>query len=385
VPDGSLQREHDLLGRVFGAIVIITLGIVATVATLSGPSEERWGMLDGASAWPSEILRGIGVLLGIVLIGRATSVYRSIRHRAAVTEAAPTAEIRGSTTPADNNDNDNKRVLADERSSSSLLNWNASGSLAGRINISTLLAELSERCRWRAVVYRISLRSTGLIAVFTGMLIAAPPSPPPIRGDLPFTIHVVLMGLLAFVLNLLALIAFDAAQVCSRFTKLLTQRPSEWSSGAVQSCRKYADYPGILTQELLDIESIAESTDRVMRLVLYPVALAAISFLAWHPAIDAWEIGPSAVALYGSSVVLAGAAAWQLRRQASRARHAALRRIDEIAPDHREYAESARKLVIDEDRGAFTGWQRDPTFQTVVVPIVVIVLAKSLELLGVIG
>jgi len=229
--------------------------------------------------------------------------------------------------------------------------------------------------RWN----RVLLRSLAYV-VFCGALFLVFSVPdPPYRGGLCWWV-----GNTANVASMLALVLLtfyivDATVLCRRFIKILATGKTSWPQpalGAQDVARRALNDDE--AAEWLDVRTMAEWTETVGKLILYPFAVLLLLILARSSYFDNWTWPIPVVAAYFLILLYALGCAYSLRRRAEKARQAALERlrINLIqvtgATQHDARRADQIRLVIDEIRtirqGAFSPLTENPILSAILIP-----------------
>jgi len=278
---------------------------------------EPFFWLEGISVWPTEILRGLSMLLAVALLVKGWRSLRSnledvtTRYGFAIEEdpAQPERWRRYITNV--------KWVLSPRGSSSDM----QAGSL------------------WH--LYRDAgsglnrlLRLMILVVVYTTLFVllwrvlGTEDFSGPCRGL--FSCRLDLMLALASYASLavLNLFVFDAVLLCRRWIGALAQTSEGWPAALTDHLEWRTPENVSKALELMKIDLIAQRTDLVNRLVRYPFIVLLIMMVARNSYFDDWYFPLTMIVGWVVNVLLAIAAALLLYRAAEQARQASLTRLN---------------------------------------------------------
>jgi len=339
------QKMHSAGMRWIALSVLAAAGGFVLVALGSGYSGEPWGWLDGVSAWPSEIVRLVAVLAGIVFIVLSSRAVAELWQHAAGMQELFHADERGpvlsllNATPGHPAQGSKARGWQSSLKRVSVVDWACPVQGSGReqrIDIATLLRQFRYKCLLKGRGARLSLLGACLGAAILGAIATLDIPLVPVRGVAAYCIHLALMVALAIVINLVTLITWDASHICSRFVNQLAAFPSRWPEEFRSAAARTTGVSTRFVDSWLDIQSIARISAVANSLMYYPMILIVLSAVAWHRRVDAWSFGALFVVLYGLSLSVCILAAYSLRRSAE---HARRREVDRL---NRQLAELDR-------------------------------------------
>lgn len=338
---GAWDRVHARGGRWLIVPPVAVLAGFAIVAIGSGASGEPWGVLDGVSAWPAEILRVLALVAGVVAGQACIRTQRTLWRAAAglddrelfppisraglararelertLLECPP--ELPGS--PGDTCWTRRLRTM-------SIVDWRVPVA-DGHLYITGLLRQFRHRCGLESCATRLLLLALPFVAVIIGALGVLYVPPVPLRGSATYAVHVALMTALALVLNAVVLVLWDCGHLCNRYVGHLARHRSRWPEPYRTAALEITGVSTGFVDSWLDVRSIARVTTLVNRLIYFPVAIILLSALAWHARIDDWSFSLLFVVLYGLSLSVCVLAAFSLRRSAERARNGEVLRLE---------------------------------------------------------
>jgi hypothetical protein len=111
----------------------------------------------------------------------------------------------------------------------------------------------------------------------------------PLRGPaaLQWDAYLLLGAILTFIV--LSFLTFDAAPLCRRFVRALSEAPTIYAASARRHfSAKRGNIPEEYLDERIDLQLIADLTERVSRLVYYSCGLLILMVLARNSWWDAW-------------------------------------------------------------------------------------------------
>jgi len=195
----------------------------------------------------------------------------------------------------------------------------------------------------------------------------------PARGDLLNEVNRPLVMASTISFMLLAFFAVDKAVLCRRFIKQLSAAPTLYGP---TTCRHFARQMGRIDDDYLDewidLQLIAELTERVGRLIYYPTILMLLLMLARNSWWDAWKWPLQLLIIYGFNFTIALASIVILQRAAKDAKRTAEQTLAEkvrklrarIAPspaaNNAARGEEILKEVQGLNRGAFVPFWENP-------------------------
>ncbi len=244
----------------------------------------------------------------------------------------------------------------------------------------------------------------------------------PIRGIL--AVETDRQVLLASVFAIIGLTFFvvDASRLCETFLERLSAHATQWPNEALA---RIAVRRSLVVEEdasdLLDAQLIADRTEVVGKLIVYPFFVLAILMIARVGFFDHWHWPLSLVIIFGIMSSYALACAVIMRRAGENARQKILERLQEklsqahaghvqerregdggteAASDEsmlgEQQAEERRRVRVDQirllieevkglQRGAFAPWSRHPIVKAVLLPFGGLGAVLLLDMMGSIG
>lgn len=361
---------------------------------------EPFGLLQGISFWPSQLLRllAIVVAVGLLLKGRRllrkgfatveaeyprlaapgpgsdqppgdrtflAAVHRFRRCSETSAGGAPFADVprlwrtyrRAEAEPEETGARD-PRTGKDE----------AEGGQAGADDLPFVLACLPS---WLAAILFVVLFL--LTGVVLRMVLGGSPNTPT-RGEIELYVN---KAILFFAVVSFLLLLFHACSESFRAVWLARRLQSrdQWPDGLVRRYELKLSPTGVVTPGVrraidhwLDVGLIARVTEPVQRIVFYPFLVLALLILARSPLFDAWSTPGFLLALFSLFIALVVAAAWRLRTTAESLRQRAQQSLTREIADARIAGDEGLATRLEAMRdyteslatGAFLPFSRQP-------------------------
>lgn len=386
-------RFGRLLGHVFvwGTVVVVVFGVLPAALIMwdhKQPDGEPFSLTDGISIWPPTYIRYVAFLVALYSsYSICRKLKRSDRNLVDQWFAAPAhGKVFG------------KPVLWRKLSQfkfrealkafwedSLTFNW-PSIHPGWKPNYKPGEPHAKATGLFRDYVQRgkASVRLARVIPIvllyltFSWCLFAAaePPTNPyrgPVAGGVAFAIlisAVVAMLLLVF-------LVLDATQLFRRLLVALKNAEPDWSSPEVE--RLYQERGAVFpnersdVRELVTIRLVAEQSNVVGKLIVYPFLIVFLMILSRNPAFDYMNLGWVLIVQW--SIILGAAifTSYAMRRHADALRQEILARLRGVLPSAIDTNRFERlKLLIEairhEDRGAFGPWYADPVLRGLAIP-----------------
>jgi len=209
----------------------------------------------------------------------------------------------------------------------------------------------------------------------------------PVRGGLANVWDLVLLALSVAAYLFLAFWTIDAARLCRWLIEHLSQAPTKYPKSCLQFFARQRglenprdeDLP--MLAEWIDVQLIAELTERVGRLVYYPFIVFFLLLLSRNNWWARWPWPPSLVVIFGANLLLALASMLILQRAAIKARNAGLiqlrafvaaaERKSETPPPAGREADVGRRLIEEVEslqRGAYAPFWHNPVLGALLIP-----------------
>jgi hypothetical protein len=377
---------------------------------------KRWILTGGVSLWPTEVLRLVGAFLSVLFLVHAHyALYRSkvaaaARYRLPFPDppAAFWQEVRKWARARD------WSAMWRDRLGRDVLGWEHKQE---RNRLATAcappLSVHGKRTRKAQTAHRVpalwdKYRGYGQLASRLGrivpmallfvalgcaaLLFFGPPLRP-IRGPFSDWADRFIFAASLFMMVLMTFFVADATRLCEIFCRSLAGDQTPWDESVVKGFaaersiraqddpQKWPDaqkWPDV--QKWLDIQFIADHTQAIGQLILYPFIVLAIMIVAHNPVFDRWEWPIPLILIFGITCAYAVWCVIVLRRTAENARGDALEKLTQrviqlsASPDPQASARAGQiKLTIEEikdiRRGAFTPLAQHPLVGAVLIPI----------------
>jgi hypothetical protein len=287
----------------FGACLVFGAAFLSLVNwiwldTFVRPEGEPFSLTAGVSAWPAQLVRFTAFALAVVLTVRLVYLLREVRYEE--TRKFRLSPPLDRPTPANEPPTDEACVQ-------------------------TLWWEYRASSRFHHRWWRVTLFVATYFALLFAIHIAFGESAlRPLRGAelLSLNISLVLLSVLGFLF--LAGATADAARQCRVFIEKLGGRRTTYP----EATRRYfsrirGDINEAYLDEWIDVQLIANLTERIGRLVYFPAGLLLLLLLARTSWWDNWSWPPSLVLTYLLNFVLALASVIILQHAAKRAKREA--------------------------------------------------------------
>ena len=381
-PDLHLRSRWLFGGALVLLVAAVTLLLVrAVLDTLAGTGEPfLW--LEGVSAWPSELIRFVALLLSLLFLVYAMQrVWRDDVRLSAAFHILPQAAV--------------------ERLRDTLLGrFTGVLDTNGTVNIGRLWAQYRLCGQW----YYALLRSSVLVVAF--MLLAASlfhlfgAANVPVRGVWAFRFDRAVMFLCVILFLWLLFYVNDAIRLCDRFIFHLTHegRLTAWPQAALAQAQAdlglgRLDEIELLRKTLdpwLDLDIIRRRTAAIGPLIYLPFIVLALLILARWPVFDHWDTPPALALVFGLSFAISCINAFLLQQTAGGAREACLNQLQDVLatvratrPDDRvtlQQVETMLTRVRNLREGAFVPFLEQPLTRAALLPFGSAGLLQLIEL-----
>ena len=384
----TVRKHVKSVGQYVGKHLLRSCG--ALVASLSfilwfyadiydRPVEEPFILNSGISIWPTEILRVVAIILSLSLLLRA---MRKLDEN----DTKLKEEFLFCRKNKETNEQKEPREERIARIWGMLKHYKD-------ISVASLHDSLKDAkgdvdAMWNSYAGHgrgeaRHVRTAIYVAVFLGfglslMLMYGFPYNP-IRGSKSLIVDRVLLA--ASVLTFLYLTFFivDATRLCNIFIDVVKDTPPQWNDATLDEYRKQVDVAkqaGIRPiHEALLIKLIAERTEIVAKLVLYPFTVLFVMILSRSNYFDKWSTPPHLAVIILLTAVYAWSCAFTLRRSTEKARTRVLERLSrmqKLATGQESSLAALTKDIIEEvkneHRGAFASFAQQPIVQAVLIP-----------------
>ncbi|MBI1396713.1 MAG: hypothetical protein GC151_12090 [Betaproteobacteria bacterium] len=297
--------------------------ILRGLASIGDPGGEPFFWAEGVSVWPSELLRLVALTLGVCFLVYAFSeLHRSADRLATRFDLEGGTDLRTTWRVA--------------------LGW--FGTRKNDVGTKGRAAQLWAQYRRSGHLFWRLARSFAWVVLFylgAAVMFHLTERPNnPARGLAAMQVEGFLRITVVFVFLFLLFAVNDAIRLCTRFLRELTasRETNDWSPGA---CREFGEALGLpatlqpaardkVLDAWIDTRFAARLTADVGLLIYFPFVIFAFLLAArWH-VVDAWDLAPGLVVVLAAGFVLACVNAVEMQRAASRARHSALWRLNDM-------------------------------------------------------
>jgi hypothetical protein len=367
VPKG--QRLSVLLpSALFIAfLAVLLLQMVASVRDASG---EPFAWLEGVSAWPSEIIRWVALLLGACFL---VYMFRAIQR----------------------NDSELQRefhipVADDERPFWQRIRgrFYVGGAGIGMPRTAALWSQYLNSGTWSLLILWALVWTVTFMALSSALFALLGLPNHPMRGELALRLDRMLIMALVVIFLLLLFSVNAAIRLCGRFIEELIAQDDarDWPDEArrVFAARVGlkpdidAQLAGDILDPWIDIRFIALRTQAIGPLIYFPFVLLGLMVVARWSVFDDWDIPIALAIVFIVGFTIACVNAFLMQRAASRARSLALERLQTLQlqskgqapgvypiPAHLDaIAESVRSLR----KGAFVPFTEQPLVRAALIP-----------------
>lgn len=347
-----------------GRLKQLVAGIVLTAAALLVFIGISWGGtftpggeplgFSGVSAWPGEFIR---LLVLLFCVGTCLRLQNGLREA--------TSEItRRYRLPWVN----------ERRGKRGHVWWSFPEQPLGvsEVNADSLWRQFQEARQLRQRGARVAVQ-VALYMTFAGCLFILASTPAsPVRGALLFAIDKLLLFASVISLLFLTFWTVDSARLTVWFTRRLCTGDTTYPKETLAHfARKWSIEDRSLLDEWIDMQLIADLTERAGRLVYFPFIAMLLMMLARSPWWDRWSWPWPLLVIVCLNLGFAAASAIMLRRSAKRARQTSIQNLSEkvnaarrnvvpIAEHHTSQAQRLLDEVKNLRRGAFAPLSESP-------------------------
>src|SRR5258708_269433 len=198
----------------------------------------------------------------------------------------------------------------------------------------------------------------------------------PSRGYLSNGIDWAVLILSSGLLVSLIFFVVDTVLLCRRFIENLSEKPTGWPASLLLRHAKARNMDEEHLDEWLYIQLIAKRTEVVGKFIYYPFIILFIVIIAHNNFFDHFDWPISLLLVFGINAAYAFYCAVALRQATEKARHEALKRLDEKLVKARgagnEHSATTIQLTIEHikavNEGAFAPWSEQPFIPAVFLP-----------------
>jgi hypothetical protein len=323
---------------------LAALGLVCViwVDTFWRPDGEPFSLTSGISAWPAQVLR-------LLVLALAVRFCFWLRHKVREAFLTLTRKFRLSAP------NPTAVALTDGVCADSIWQEYRNESLKPR-------------------GLRIGLLTVGYLVLLAAISQAFGESIlQPVRGNVILVLNLVLLVFSILGFLALAFLTVDTATLCRGFIENLSAGPTEYPEATRQHfSRQMGRINNEYLDEWIDLQLIADLTERVGRMVYYPAGLILLLFLARNSWWDCWAWPVSLIVVFASNFILALASVVILQRAAKDAKRVAEQTLTakvkklqaQAAPSAAQNNASQAEKLLEEirglNRGAFVPFWENP-------------------------
>ena len=366
-PFATTMRSLSNFAR-FGWIAPAAMLIVFLLAVLDNQSPgegEPFSWTNGASAWPTQLLRVLTIGLAIGLLFRGEEDLR--RNQLALSRRFLLS------------DGDEQRL---PYNGNRIPGWLHS---PVAVRAKRLWLEYRWLGRWRNRARRVFFMATVYIGALVALSFAVSGMPPmPIRGVICNTVNLFLLWTVVIATVLLNFFVVDATRLCQRFIQNLNNAPTIYPKETREKFRgdvdKAADDD---LDDWLDMQIIATRSAEVSRLIYYPFVTLFLLVLARARYWDDWTWQPLLILIFVFNIAWAVSSAVVLQRSAKAAKAQALEslrqkmcRLPESGSELRLYRfTKMREDISALNSGVFAGYFNNPILGALSLPLAGTVIA----------
>lgn len=375
-------REHHPLTPwnlvVWATGLLLAILLVLIAHSHLSPDEEPFTFVSGISVWPSALIRFAAAVAAAVFICKGLADLRSHPEGLYVTamETCRTKTARST--------RHRKHLTWRARRSAAYeaFLWRPTRPprLPARQQTVTVAALVCLHARRGRVLSRV-IRFVAMSACFLAFgyclfRIVGFPNHPYRGGRERWVSQFVLLSSVV-ALVCLTFFVVDAIQLCRRFLSSLSKESRGWLKAPMDDAlHKWKRPERDDLRELLKIEVIANYTNVVSKMLIYPFSILLLLIIARHPAFDYWDIPVALVVLMLLLFFIPLAQGLLMRRDAHKARELSLANLRRAMATVPAANEQNRKDVIAQliaeiertQRGAFRMITDDYVFRALAIP-----------------
>ena len=304
-------REYRIL---FSGLVVMSVAFAAYISLhMPRPLDEPFSWLEGISAWPTEILRVLAIVLTLF------SIYHGIKKLSK--GDAYTAKLFCLPWNA-------PRPAAQDHDLRKLHNfwwlYQARGIAVSKLDQCLETQETQQAPAWNG---QTVLRHTGLrvfvyLCIGIGLFLISGLASAPIRGALIFLDRVLLCSA-AVSFPFLLFFVLDASRRATWLARKLGET-NAWPPDTLEEFGLQQEQRARYFDQWLDVRLIAAATIETGKLVYYPFAVFFLILVACSSLFDTWSLPWPLVTVFGLALALMLTAGARLRREAEHVRNEAL-------------------------------------------------------------
>jgi hypothetical protein len=352
------EVEHLYVYGMLGVLVLAAFAVLVWRDTFELAGGEPFSAISGTSVWPAEALRLIAIILALVFGREAHS-----QMRIGILEICRRYRLRVAEAPRE-----------------SFWTISSTGVPAVRVNVADWWRAYQEMGFPGQRTRRVALAAACYAVFGTGLFFLGEFPRAPIRGHVSAAIDQLFLVLSVLSFLILAFGTIDAVRLCRWFIERLTAGTTVYPECTLQHFkRQRALTDSSLLDEWIDLQLIADLTERVGRLIYFPFIIFFVLLFARNGSWDNWTWPWPLIAVLSGNLVLCVTSVVMLQRAARRARDSAIQslqakshgRIRETKSE-KEHAADEAKLLLDEirslRRGAFVPLWENPLVGALLIP-----------------
>lgn len=347
----------------FAAIGAFVWWLAIPYLILDGDKGEPFSMFDGVSIWPSQVLRGLVVVLAALFIGRIWSrlreTSRDVEHEFAQLLRGARLENGSADQPLEKRTETSFRMRLARWCMSDRLR-SVSGWALDRVpkEPAQLWAEYTERMAWPYLGQRVVAWSAIFFLIGTVVMGICGRPFSPFRGEVSRHVNAILILMAVIGMVLVIFVVLDVTRLTGAFVRKLVSK----ELGAVDP-----------EMSLMKLQLIARLTARIDLFIYYPAVLMALMLLARADYLDNWDFPVGLMIVVGLSAVYVVASAVMLRGASEEARRHVLHEISKrqlagLEPNTHQYLTQIKERIAMLREGAFRPYTELPVFRGVALP-----------------
>jgi hypothetical protein len=322
-------------------LVLAVFGFWLTYAIWNNhfdPAGKRFYLAEGISLWPTEILRYLGIVCGVVFIIQARLKLLANKATFHKDFFLPSPDLNQNVT-RDAADSrrcifgvwSKMKALWRLRSESSINRWQpalvAKGDEPPEIDAEKLWQEYNRlgtfKCRRLRALVDVAvyiLLGWALVKLFNKPFV-------PYRGSVSHVLDQILLWGFVGIQLFITFYVVDAVKLCQKLIENLTVHPTKWPEATFRKFEKLYSTERQWLDEIIDMQVIGERSEAVNQLIMYPFLLICLGIIARASIFDRWDWPPSLIVIYALSGGYATYSVFVLRQSAESARELSLSRL----------------------------------------------------------
>ena len=377
----SFISNHPIFSTTMAFLFVFILYVFSKKLSLA-LEKEPFAFLEGVSVWPTELIRLMAFVTAVCLSFRA---WFLLKHGNKKVAREFGLDYEEPTQPYGCSDrNPDQRSLIDrifkwtKEAVHSIHPWWTDLSI-DHWGKDRKDEEMPVERVWQEYISRSSLKKrlvrtlpmVLLYFLFVGFLPASLGRPvTPARGDATFIVDRVIIMLAVFALVPLVFFVVDATRLCHRFIDQIVHNRRIWIS-----CKPSHNEASLGQWRIIQL--IAEMTDPVGRLILYPFVVFFLLIVSRLSLFDNWHYPKTLIVVISIGLLYAVGCAFRIRRAAERARGKVVEELRQqlvrLSPEDSAKGLGDRirtiiQVVTSNRTGAFQHLSRHPLVKAVLLP-----------------